>query len=134
MTLSRAYAAIFCRAAPLIIAAPFSAIMIVGALVLVEVTAGITEASMTRRPSSPCTRNSAVDDAHRVRAHHAGAAGVIAGAAVAPRVIEQFVVGLDVRAGQGLLADELLSAGAANIRRAIRNPPMMARRSASSDR
>jgi hypothetical protein len=29
------------------IAAPFSAIMIVGALVLVEVTAGITEASMT---------------------------------------------------------------------------------------
>src|ERR1700730_18415786 len=42
------YAAILCRAAPLIIVAPFSAIMIVGALVLVEVTAGITEASMTR--------------------------------------------------------------------------------------
>jgi hypothetical protein len=36
------YAAIRCRAAPLIIAARFSAIMIVGALVLVEVTAGIT--------------------------------------------------------------------------------------------
>jgi hypothetical protein len=33
------YAAILCRAAPLISAAPFSAIMIVGALVLVEVTA-----------------------------------------------------------------------------------------------
>jgi len=32
--------------------------MIVGALVLVEVTAGITDASMTRRPSRPCTRNS----------------------------------------------------------------------------
>jgi hypothetical protein len=32
--------------------------MIVGAFVLVEVTAGITEASMTRSPSSPCTRNS----------------------------------------------------------------------------
>ncbi len=32
--------------------------MIVGAFVLVEVTAGITEASMTRSRSSPCTRNS----------------------------------------------------------------------------
>jgi len=37
------YAANLSRAAPLIIAAPFSAIIIVGALVLVEVTAGITE-------------------------------------------------------------------------------------------
>jgi len=33
-----------CRSTPLIIAAPFSTIMIVGALVLVELTAGITEA------------------------------------------------------------------------------------------
>jgi len=32
--------------------------MIVGALVLVEVTAGITEASMTRSPSIPCTLSS----------------------------------------------------------------------------
>jgi hypothetical protein len=52
-----AYAANLCRAVPLIIAAPFSAIMIVGALVLVEVTDGITEASMTHSPSRPWTRN-----------------------------------------------------------------------------
>ena len=32
--------------------------MIVGAFVLVEVTAGINEASMTLRPSSPRTRSS----------------------------------------------------------------------------
>ena len=41
------YAASLCRAAPLISVAPFSAIMIVGALVLVEVTAGITAALVT---------------------------------------------------------------------------------------
>src|ERR1700739_309910 len=51
----RLYAASTFRAAALISAAPFSAIMIVGASVLVEVTAGITEASMTLRPSRPCT-------------------------------------------------------------------------------
>ncbi len=80
------------------IAAPFSAIMIVGALVLVEVTAGITEASMTLRPSSPCTLSCVVDDAHRMLPHQAGAAGVIAGAAVATCVIEQFVIALDLGA------------------------------------
>src|SRR5262249_21707351 len=55
---SPSYAASLWRAAPLLIAAPFSAIMIVGALVLVEVTAGITEASMTLTLSSPCTLSS----------------------------------------------------------------------------
>jgi hypothetical protein len=39
-----------------------SAIMMVGALVLVEVTAGITEASMTRSPSSPLNPQFVVDD------------------------------------------------------------------------
>ena len=34
------------------------AIMIVGALVLAEVTAGIAEASMTRSPSMPCILSS----------------------------------------------------------------------------
>src|SRR3984893_2054041 len=51
------YAASFCRASSRIIAAPFSAIMMVGALVLVEVTVGITEASMTRSASRPWTRS-----------------------------------------------------------------------------
>jgi hypothetical protein len=46
-----------CKPGPLIIAAPFSAIMIAGALVLVEVTAGMTEASVTLRLAIPCTRH-----------------------------------------------------------------------------
>jgi hypothetical protein len=49
------------RALALIIAAPFSAIMIVGALVFVELTAGITEASTTRSASSPWLRRCARD-------------------------------------------------------------------------
>jgi hypothetical protein len=42
---------------------------------------------------------------------------VVAGAAVAPRVIEQFVVGLDIGAGQALFPDKLLQRGCGE------NPP-----------
>ena len=59
---------------------------------------------------------------------------MIAGAAVAPRVVEQFVVALHLQARQGFFRTNGFSAGAAKIRRAIRKPPMMARRSLSSDK
>ena len=73
-------AASFSRALALIIAAPFSAIMIVGALVFVELTAGITEVSTTRSASLESVDSElAVDDRHAVIAHHARAARVVDG-------------------------------------------------------
>ena len=51
-------AAIPVRAAARIMSEAFSAIMITVALVLPETTVGITEASTTRSPSMPRTRNS----------------------------------------------------------------------------
>ena len=53
--------------------------MIVGALRLPEVIEGMIEASTTRKPSSPITRATGVDDRRGIvgRAHLARAAGMI---------------------------------------------------------
>ena len=48
---------------------------------------------------------------------HAGATRVMAGAAIAPRVVEQRVVGFHLTAGQALFADKLLE------RRCLKHPP-----------
>ena len=90
---------------------PFSAIMIVGAFVLVEVTAGMTEASMTPVPRAHA-RGTRRRRRHRVATHHAGATSVIAGAAVAPGIIEQFIVALEMRARQRSLLGRIFSAPA----------------------
>ena len=55
--------------------------------------------------------------AHRVPPDHAGATRVMAGAAIAPRVVEQRVVGFHLTAGQALFADKLLE------RRCLKHPP-----------
>jgi hypothetical protein len=52
-----------------------------------------------------------VDDSHSVRAHHAGAGGVVAGAAVLSREVEEFVVILHLGAGETLFADKPLQCG-----------------------
>ena len=57
-------------------AAPFSPIMMVAALMLVEVMRGMTDASITRSRETPCTRSSGIDHRAVVAAHAAGAAGM----------------------------------------------------------
>ena len=56
-----------------IIAAPFSPIMMVGALVLPVVRVGMIEASMTRTPCNPMDAQPRIDDGGGVFAHLAGA-------------------------------------------------------------
>jgi hypothetical protein len=92
------------------IAAPFSAIMMVGALVLVELTAGMMEASMMRNASNPMHPQFVVDHRHCMVAHQAAAASVVDRRAVRPGVIQQLVVAPDAGARQ-LLGHHVLCHG-----------------------
>ena len=71
-------------AAPRMKSAAFSAIMMIGALMLAPTRSGITEPSTTRRPSTPWTRNSPSTTAIRsdCEPHLAGAERVMDGDAV----------------------------------------------------
>jgi hypothetical protein len=72
------------------IEAPLSATMTVGPLVLPEVTVGNIDASMTRKPAMPCTRNRASTTAMvRRRSHHAGADRMEHGAGPFAKILQQ---------------------------------------------
>ena len=88
-------------------AAPFSPIISEAALVLAEVTVGITEASMTRRLSIPCTRSAGSTTAIRSMPMRQVPAGVKNGAAVGAREIEQLLIGLCGWSWQHLLVPEI---------------------------
>ena len=105
------------RASSRIIAAPFSAIIAVGVLVLPEVIVGITEASATRKPGDAVKTQPLVDHGHRIarRAHLRGADGMEdRGADIAGGLCQRRVVVADAGAGQIFLRMILLRAPAAS--------------------
>ena len=60
------------RASCKIMSEAFSAIMMIGALVLPDIRSGMTEASTTRKASMPRTRKPLIDHGERIVAHPAG--------------------------------------------------------------
>jgi hypothetical protein len=95
--------------------------VILGALVLVEVTAGITKASMTRSPLSLCTRIRQRPPPSCRSSWWGSRCRYCA------RAVEQFVVGLDMGCPADFLPDNRLQHGAAKLAGAWspRNRPRM---------
>ena len=104
------------------IAAPFSAIIMVGAAVLPEVMVGITEASITRRRSRPITRSRSSTTAKRigVAAHPGGADRVEDGGADIAGRLTSAASSSSAHALAGQIFDRVIflqSAGCATTRR-----------------
>ena len=87
------------RHTPRIRSMAFSAIMIVGALVLPPMRVGITDAS-TMRSLQAAHAQLRVDDGERVVPHPARADRVIHGVGAPPQHVADFIVGVDVRGEQ----------------------------------
>ncbi len=73
-----------------------------------------------------------VDNCHVVAAHLAGASRVIHGRALLPCVVEQLIVGADLRSRQDLGADIFRKRRRGKNRRRYLRPAIMARRSVCS--